>query len=176
MKNVLTNLTQVDIEVASVLAGRTFLTGIDERIEHPELDIFDVGRFKIAVIQLPHHATPLLFGIVKQPLCRQIRVEVVRSTLAWIVRKVQDWESSRGSTIATLVALGVQLPDIHLANVMIGQLFQVALDMLWRQRTAATGEQWVDGIPSQERPIVATAQGCLITILGKHRRHTRHNP
>ena len=46
-EDILADLTQVEIEVAAIVGGSTVLTGIDERIEEPELDILDIGLFEV---------------------------------------------------------------------------------------------------------------------------------
>ena len=59
---------------------------------------------------------------------------------------------------------------------MIGELFEVALDMRRSERRRAIGEQRVDGVPCHLRPVESARQGCLVGTLGEHRRHTRQHP
>ena len=58
MEHILTDLPKVDVEVACIVGGFSFLTGIDEGVEQPELDILDVGLFEVVGVELTHHTTP----------------------------------------------------------------------------------------------------------------------
>ena len=60
---ILAHLAQVKVQVAGIIVSGTLLTGIDKRIEQPELDILDVGLLKIVGFYLSHHAAPLGFGV-----------------------------------------------------------------------------------------------------------------
>ena len=37
-----------------------FVTGVDEWVEQPELDVFNVHGLEVRVVHLAHHAAPLL--------------------------------------------------------------------------------------------------------------------
>ena len=58
-QNVLAHLTQIKIEITAILGSRTVLTGIDKGIEHPKLNILDIGLFEVVGIDTSHHAAPL---------------------------------------------------------------------------------------------------------------------
>ena len=59
---------------------------------------------------------------------------------------------------------------------MVRQLVQVALDMAGRQRRASAGEDGVDVIPRQQRPVVATRHAHLVARFHEGRGHTREDP
>ena len=37
-----------------------FVTGVDEWVEQPELDVFNVHGLEIRIVHLAHHSAPLL--------------------------------------------------------------------------------------------------------------------
>ena len=57
-QDILAHLTEVEVEVACIVGGITLLTGIDEGVEHPELDILDVRLLEVGSFQLAHHTAP----------------------------------------------------------------------------------------------------------------------
>ena len=59
---------------------------------------------------------------------------------------------------------------------MVRQLVQVALDMAGRQRRTSAGEDGVDVIPRQQRPVVATRHAHLVARFHEGRGHTREDP
>ena len=107
VEHILTHLTQIDVEVASILAGGAFLTGIDKRIHQPELDVLDIGCLEVAGLQLAHHTSPLVGGMVKASLCIEVGIEVVRSSFVWIISQVQHWQRVGSTVIGTLVTIGI---------------------------------------------------------------------
>ena len=55
-QNVFADFSEVEIEVS--VEGGSVVTGFDEGVEHPELDVFDVGGLEVGVFQASHHAPP----------------------------------------------------------------------------------------------------------------------
>ena len=64
------------------------LTGIDKGVEHPKLDILDVGCLEVVGIEFAHHAAPVLLRIVERSVGIEVGVEVVRASLVGIISKV----------------------------------------------------------------------------------------
>ena len=89
-QDILTDLTEVEIEVTRILRGRTVLTSVDEGIEQPELDIFDVGLFEVVDIELAHHTTPLRLRLTQRTVFIHVMRQVIRAALLRIVGEVQD--------------------------------------------------------------------------------------
>ena len=63
LEYVLAHFAQVDVEVAAVIARQ--LLFIYKRIHHPELDILDVLCLEVRIVQLAHHASPFLCGVLE---------------------------------------------------------------------------------------------------------------
>ena len=59
---------------------------------------------------------------------------------------------------------------------MVGELFDVALDMAGRETAGTVGEQRVNGVPSQQRTVVATGHRLLVSALREHAGYTGDNP
>ena len=124
------------------------LSGIDERIEHPELDILHVCLLEIVGIQLAHHSTPVAGRAGKGTIRLQIGyIEVVRSRLRWIVSQIENTQGAGGSLIGALLAQREKLLYIHLSDIVVAQLLEVALDMPRSERTSPSGEERIDGVP-----------------------------
>ena len=75
-----------------------------------------------------------------------------------------------------MFAVREQLTRVNLSDVEVRQLFEVALDMGRRQRTADTCKQWVDVVPRQQTAVETAAKCCLIGRFGEVGRHARYNP
>ena len=110
------------------------LVAVDEGVEHPKLDILDVGGLEVARVQFAHHAAPLRLGLVEASVEGEVGIEVVRATLVGIVSEVEDSKHRRLAAIVVLVALREELAGIDLAHVVVGELLQVAADMARRER------------------------------------------
>ena len=77
-QDILAHLAQVDVEIATIIGSISLFAGIDERIEHPELDVFDVCLLEIVGIQLTHHSAPVALRILQGSVSLQIcYIEVV---------------------------------------------------------------------------------------------------
>ena len=170
-QDVLAHLAKVDVEVASIFRSLALATCIDEGVEHPELYVLHIGSLEVVGVELAHHATPMLLRIVERSVLREVGIEVVRSALVGIVGKIEYGERRRSSVVRTLVAVGEKLVDIELANVMVAELFEVALDVTWRERRRAACEQGVDSVPRKSRAVEARAQSGHIRLFGEHRRN-----
>ena len=170
-QDVLAHLAKVDVEVASIFRSLTLATCIDEGVEHPELDVLHIGSLEVVGVELAHHAAPMLLRIVERSVLSQVGIEVVWSTLVGIVGKIEYGQRRRSSVVRTLVAVGEKLVDIELAYVMVAELFEVALDVAWRERRRAACEQWVNSVPRQSRTVEARTQRGHVGLFGKHRRY-----
>ena len=148
-QDVLAHLAKIDVEVASIFRSLTLTTGVDEGVEHPELYVLHVGSLEVVGVELAHHAAPMLLRIVERSVLREVGIEVVWSALVGIVGKIEYGERRRSTVVRTLVAVGEKLVDIELAYVMVAELFEVALDVTWRERRRAACEQWINSVPCQ---------------------------
>ena len=176
VEHILAHLAQVDVEVAAILLGVGFVLGVDEGVEHPELDILDVGHLEVGIVEFAHHAAPLGSGVVKGTVGIEVRVEVVGAALGGIVGEVEHRQCGGGAAVAALVAVWIELAHEDLAHIVVGELVQVALDVSGCERRAAAGEERVDGIPRQEASVVAAGQGGLVLVFAEHGGHAGDNP
>ena len=112
-----------------MFAGSTFLTGIDEGIEQPELHIFYIRLFEVGSLQLTHHTTPALSGVTKRTVAIVVKRQVVRTTFLRVISQVQDGQCRHGTVIGTLVTVRIEFLHIDLTHIVVGQLVQVVLDM-----------------------------------------------
>ena len=90
MEHVFRHLTEVEVEVAAIFRGFALLTAVDEGVEHPELDIFDVALLEVAIVDLAHHAAPVLRGMVERAIAVDIGIEVVRPALIGVISEVES--------------------------------------------------------------------------------------
>ena len=127
LQNVFADVSQVDVEVAGEVAG--FFATVDEGVHHPEFDVFDVGRLKVnaAVVDGAHHTAPVSPRVVQLTAVVEVGVEVVRTALARIVGQVEHVE--RGRFAHRQFSVGEEFRAVHLANVVVRELFDVALDV-----------------------------------------------
>ena len=146
LEHILRHLAEIDIEVAAG-GGLAFLFLVDERVEHPKLDILDVGLLEVVGVETPHHAAPVLRGVVERTVVVEVRVEVVRSPFVGVVGDVHHRERGGSPVVTALVALRIELAHIDLTHVRVGEHRQVALDIRWCQRGGAPREERVDGVP-----------------------------
>ena len=89
LQHLLRYLAQVEEE----LATRWCRLGIDKRVHHPELDILDIGRLKVALVYLAHHTAPVLSWVHQLTIAADlIAIEIVRTTLIGIVSEAERLE------------------------------------------------------------------------------------
>ena len=176
VQDVLADLTEVDVEVTAIVSGIGFQRRIDEGIEEPEFDILHVGCLEVVGIQLTHHTAPVALWQRQRTIHVDLRIQVVRTTLLGIVRQVQDGQRVGGSAVCRLVAVRIELTDIHRTHIMVRQLVEVALDMGGCQTRRTVGEQRVDGVPRQQGTVVVARHGVLVDMFREHRGHTRQRP
>ena len=89
LQHLLRHLAQVEEE----LTTRRCRLGIDEGIHHPELNVLDIGRLKVALVYLAHHTAPVLHRVGELTIATDlIAVEVVRTTLIGIVSEAERLE------------------------------------------------------------------------------------
>ena len=127
LEHVLAHLTKVDVHVATACFGV-----VDEGVEHPELDVLDVGALKVGRRELAHDTAPALLGIGELAVGSKVGVEVVGAALVGVVGEVEHREGRRLAVGALLV--GVELALVDLTHVVVGELVEVALDVGWRER------------------------------------------
>ena len=175
-EDVLAHLAEVDVEVAAIPVGVGLVLAVEEGVEEPELDILDVGGLEVAGVELAHHAAPSCRGVGQRGVGVEVGVEVVRSSLGGIVGQVEDLERCRLSGVVALVAEGEELAYGHLADVEVGKLVEVALDMAGRERRRATGEERVDVVPCQQGSVVTAGDPRLVGMLGEHARDAGDDP
>ena len=175
-EDILAHLAEVYIEVATVEMSIFALVAVDEGVEHPKLDILDVGGLEVARVQFAHHAAPLRLGLVEASVEGEVGIEVVRTTLVGIVGEVEDSKHRRLAAIVVLVALREELAGIDLAHIVVGELLQIAADMAWREGRAASREERVDIVPCEQRAIVAALERCLVARLVEETRYGGDDP
>ena len=88
LEDILGHFAQVEVEVAAVIARKVAL--VDERVHHPELDVFDVLCLEVGIVEFAHHAAPSLFRMLQVSVLVNICREVVGATFFGIEGKVQD--------------------------------------------------------------------------------------
>ena len=175
-QDILRDLTEVEVEVAAVVGGGAVLTGVDEGIEQPELDVLDVRLFEVVGLKIAHHTAPLRLGLTERTVAVEVARQVIRSALRGVVGQVQHLESRGGAVVGALVAVGIELLHIDLTHIVVRQLVEVALDVARRERRAAAGEDGIYGIPRQLRTVIAAGDTRLVGKLREHRRHARECP
>ena len=175
-EHVLRDLAQVDVQLAAVLRGGAVLTRIYIRIEHPELHVLDVSLLEVGRLQFAHHAAPAAGRILQRTVRIEVERQVVGAALLRIVSQVEHGQGRRGAVVGRLVAVGIELLDVDLADVVVRQLIQVALDVGRREARRAAGEDGVDVIPCQQGTSIAGGYRLLVVMSGEHRGHARQHP
>ena len=109
LQHIFADVTQLDVQVAArvvrVAVGQ-------ERIHHPELDVFDVGALKIGILQFAHDAAPARLRIGQLTVRTYlVRHDVILTTLRRIVGQVHHAHTRVG--IGQILAVGV---DLRLQN------------------------------------------------------------
>ena len=80
MQDVLRDISEVDVQVATAPSRRCAFVGI--RIHEPELHVLDVRCLEVCLIDLAHDARPAPTGITDLPVgCEARGIEVVRAEL-----------------------------------------------------------------------------------------------
>ena len=90
MENILAYFSEVYIEVAAILVGNPFAACVYERVEHPELDVFNVCLLKVVGIEFPHHSSPRLLRMVEMSIGVEVGGEVVRTALLGVESEVEN--------------------------------------------------------------------------------------
>ena len=153
-QHILTHLTQIDIEVAAILIGVGLAVGVDKRVHEPELDVFDVRRLEVCVVEFAHNATPTALGIEQVEVGIDIRiVEVIRSAFGWVERQVERLDCR--SLAVVEFAIGPNFFGSHLANIRARHLTKVVLEISRAERRILLRKHAVDVIPSEQGAILA---------------------
>ena len=176
MQHILTDLTEVDVEVTSVIGGRTFLAGVDEGIEQPEFDILNVCLLEVVGVEFAHHTTPLRLWLAQCSVGIKVVRQVIGTSFLGVIGQVQDRQRRGGTVIGALLTVGIELLHIDLSHIVVGQLLQIALDMRRGQCGGPTGKERVDVIPGKEGTVVATRHICLVLRLPEGGRHAGEAP
>ena len=151
LEDILTHITQVEVQQASILVVQF---GVHERVKHPELDILDASLLKVSIVNFAHNATPSLLGIEQMSFNVNIgSIQVVGTALTRIEREVKRLDDGRFTIID--VTTWKHFVNRYLTGVGIGQRIQVILDVSRSIGRTAFCEQPVDGIPRQQRAILA---------------------
>ena len=80
VKDVLRDISEVDVQVATAPSRRCAFVGI--RIHEPELHVLDVRCLEVRLVDLAHDARPAPTGITDLPVgCEARGIEVVRAEL-----------------------------------------------------------------------------------------------
>ena len=80
VQDVLRDISEVDVQVATAPSRRCALVGI--RIHEPELHVLDVRCLEVRLVDLAHDARPASTGIADLPVgCEARCIEVVRAEL-----------------------------------------------------------------------------------------------
>ena len=175
-QHVLAHFTEVDVEVAAVLVGIGLLVRIKERVHHPEFDVSDVGGLEIGGFEFAHHTAPVLCRIVEFTVGCEVGVEVVRTTLVGVIGDVENRQGGSGTAVTALVAVGEEFVGIDFANVVVGKLVEVALDVAGREARRTAREERVDGVPRHLRTIETAREACFVVTFREFRRHARQQP
>ena len=176
VEHILTHLTQVEIEVTSIVGGRALLTGIDKRVEQPELNILDVGLLEVGGLEFAHHTTPFRLWLTQRSVGIQVVRQVVGTTFLGIICQIEHRQRRGGTVIGALLTVWIELLHIDLTHVVVRQLVEVALDMAGGERRTATGEDRIDVIPGQQGTVVTAADAFVISRLLEETGHTRQCP
>ena len=107
VQHILADLTQIDVEVATVVGSILLLRTVYEGVEEPELNIFDVGLLEIVGIQLTHHAAPVRQWQIQRTVHIDVGIEVIRTTFLRIISYIEDRQCRCGTAVGRLVAVGV---------------------------------------------------------------------
>ena len=175
-QHVFRHLAEVDVQLAGMTRGRSLLTGVDVGVEQPELHIFYISLLKVGGLQTAHHAAPLLGWLHQRAVGIELRGEVVGAAFLRIVSQVQHRQRRDGTIEGRLVAVRIELFHVDLADVVVAELVEVALDVRGGKTAAAPRKNGVDIVPRQQSALVAAADRGLVVMVGKHRGHAAEHP
>ena len=152
-EDVFAYLTEVKVEVAAI-ACIGHVDVVDKRVHKPELDVFDVRRLEVCVVEFAHNATPTALGIEQVEVGIDIRiVEVIRSAFGWVERQVERLDCR--SLAIVEFAIGPNFFGSHLANIRARHLTKVVLEISRAERRILLRKHAVDVIPSKQGAILA---------------------
>ena len=129
MQDILAYLTQVDKQVAAIVAGIALVLGIDKGVQQPEFNILHIGSLEVVGIQFSHHSAPPLIRIAQLTVQGHIGCQIVGAALLGIVSQVEHVQRISGSAVGALVTVGIELVHIDGSYIVVAQLVQVALDV-----------------------------------------------
>ena len=94
MQDVLRDISEVDVQVATAPSRRCAFVGI--RIHEPELHVLDVRCLEVRLVDLAHDARPAPTDIADLPVgCEARRIEVVRAKLLGIEAEREGGDVAR---------------------------------------------------------------------------------
>ena len=150
-EDILAHLAEVDVEVAALVV---WVFGVEERVEHPKLDVFNVAGLEIGVVEFAHDAAPAFLGEEKFAVIVDVGgIEVVGTAFLGVEREVESLDSRRLAIVELLG--GEQLALCDFAHIQVGLLLLVVFDVSGRARRIALGEHPVDVVPSEEGTVFA---------------------
>ena len=118
-----------------MLCAGAVLIVIDEWVHHPEFYVLDISFLEVVLVELAHHTAPceVLVALFELTVVAEVGIEVIWSAFLWIVCQVENVERCRCSAVGALAAVRIQLTDIYLTNVVVGELVEVILDVRRRK-------------------------------------------
>ncbi|OAV73378.1 hypothetical protein Barb6_00308 [Bacteroidales bacterium Barb6] len=153
-ENILRYFTKIDIEVAP-LRRRI----INERVKHPELDILNVCRFKVALLDFPHHTPPAFLRLGKRTIgIDVVGIEVIGPALIRIIRHIQY--PQRGSIAYDLLLVREKL--LHFDGTHIVVRLVVFGDMAGNGVGVFARKDTVYAVPSRQGAVLA-----VVNVVGK---------
>ena len=144
-QHVFRHASEVEVELAAEVGLRPVL--VDEGVEHPEFDVFDVGRFEIGVVDLALYAGPIVGGVLEAAVGLKVGAEVVGAALVGVVGEVEHGDVGRFAV--GRLAVGEELLFVDLAHVVVRLHVGVVADVPGRGADVAQEER-VDGVPRQQ--------------------------
>ena len=111
------------------------LSVIDKWVHHPEFDVLDVCLLEVVLVEFAHHTAPceVFIALFELTVVFEVGIEVIRSALLRIVCQIEDVKRCRCSAIGALATVRIQLADIYLTHIVVGELVEVVLDMCRRK-------------------------------------------
>ena len=95
------------------------MAGVDEGVEHPELDIFDVSLFEIGCIEFSHHASPFRLWLAQCAVSIKVEGKVIWSALLGVISQVEYIELRGGTIIVRLLTVRIKFLHIDLTHIVV---------------------------------------------------------
>ena len=118
-QHVFRHLSKVNVEVATILCRIASPVTVNKWVHKPELNIFNISRFKVVSVQLSHHTAPMLLWVKQLSCRRKIGIKIIWTALVGVISHVQNRQCRRCTTVGTLVASRIKLAYIHISHIRI---------------------------------------------------------